>query len=172
MKNLLTFEDFVNEAKNKNLNEFPEVESWLMGVLSELGLKFVSAELTKHVVNAINTRIMDDQNTIYLSINENVPGRESTVLPYYCATGVVTDVKGWLTNKNTKKNYKGEKVYFIAQAGRRMEGGNDWTLGELGLYAEFASGRVKELNPVKDHLWNHTYLNKNKETYNFIIKVK
>jgi hypothetical protein len=180
MKNLLSFEDFINEGylnealTKMKIEEFKDLFSSVTTILKDLNLSIESSQEIKYAPKSAESMISDltekNKSSFIISFNEDEAFRGNE-LPYWVITGVVSDKKG--TDAVTGVGGKaGDMAYIVGCSGQKYEGGKNWTLGQLGLSAQFASGKSQALTPVKNHLWEHTQINKSKGTKNYLLTLK
>jgi hypothetical protein len=175
MKHLLTFDEFLNESLNEAKTKLEDFSRYrdLEDVLKGLDSKISSIEPIRYAPKSAETKLTElaDKNisSFIISINEDesIYRKGSS----WVITGIVSDKKGTKAVTGVGKK-AGDMAYLIGRSDEKWEEGNPWTLGQLGLAAQFASGGTKALTPVKDHLWQHTQLNKIKGTANYLVTIK
>lgn len=168
MKNLPTFNEFVNEEHqynmiSENLNSYGEIIEYVEDVFKQMGKRIASTEKTKYAVKPLTDMLLTStEDLAIVSFNEKEMGSCPTPigseLPDIRITGIIT---------------KGDTKYAVTSLkGAKYSGNALYNEQQLGLVANFASGRTKALTPVQNSLWNNTLLNKQKGTINYIIRFK
>jgi len=183
MKNLQTFEEFVNESLsliNENLKNYKDIYSTIEEMCKDLDLKIVSTEkikfTAKGALERIDQEVAKGNYAFVLSFNENpseiikFPQGEfdRKPAPYFSLAGIAVDKSGKIAQVEP-----GTQVYIKGHSGMYWEAPDKpYTLGQLGLAAHFVSGDIKQLTPIKDHFWYNGMLNKMKGTQHYLVVLK
>jgi hypothetical protein len=193
MKNLVTFEEFVNESTNSNLNEnlrSDAINSKINSIARDLNLHVVKTEKIKFTAKGAQERIMTEVESgnyaFVITFNEtqspapNPGGRifdtfdspnQAEGGPYWSLSGIVEDKVGKFSKLAGIK--PGEAAYIVGHSAMKWYDSQDnWDIGQLGLIASFASGNSKALTPIKDHFAYNAELNKVKGSESYLVILK